>query len=84
MNGRLLAVDLTGALVIIELKRDDSGADVHWQAIKYASYLRSADGNADRRMLAKYEGVSDLTKLRSGCGVILAQMSFPASTMTSA
>ncbi len=33
----LLAVDRDGRLVIIELKRDDSGADVHWQAIKYAS-----------------------------------------------
>ena len=35
----LLAVDADGKLVIIELKRDDSGADVHWQAIKYASYF---------------------------------------------
>jgi RecB family endonuclease NucS len=30
----LLAVDKQGALVVIELKRDDSGADVEWQAIK--------------------------------------------------
>ena len=29
-----------GKLVVIELKRDDSGADAHWQAIKYASYLQ--------------------------------------------
>ncbi len=35
----LLAVDQDGRLVIIELKRDDSGADAHWQAIKYASYF---------------------------------------------
>ena len=35
----LLAVDGAGRLVVIELKRDDSGTDVHWQAIKYASYL---------------------------------------------
>ena len=32
----LLAVDADGKLVVIELKRDDSGSDVHWQAIKYA------------------------------------------------
>ena len=38
----LLAVDTDGKLVIIELKRDDTGADAHWQAIKYASYLRKA------------------------------------------
>jgi len=34
----LIAIDTEGNIVIIELKRDDSGADVHWQAIKYASY----------------------------------------------
>ena len=36
----LLAVDSDGKLVVIELKRDDTGPDAHWQAIKYASYLR--------------------------------------------
>ena len=30
------------AVVVIELKRDDSGADAYWQAIKYASYLGRA------------------------------------------
>ncbi len=34
----LVAIDEDGNVVVIELKRDDSGADVHWQAIKYASY----------------------------------------------
>ncbi|MBE9114157.1 DUF91 domain-containing protein [Nodosilinea sp. LEGE 07298] len=34
----LLAIDKNAALVIIELKRDDSGEAVEWQAIKYASY----------------------------------------------
>lgn len=34
----LIAIDKNGCIVIIELKRDDSGTDVHWQAIKYASY----------------------------------------------
>jgi hypothetical protein len=34
----LLGVDREGALVVIELKRDDSGTNVEWQAIKYASY----------------------------------------------
>ena len=31
----LLAVDRRGEFVIIELKRDDSGTDAHWRAIKY-------------------------------------------------
>lgn len=34
----LLAVDKRANLVIIELKRGESGSDVEWQAIKYASY----------------------------------------------
>ena len=37
----LLAVDKDGALVVIELKRDNSGSDVEWQAIKYASCCSS-------------------------------------------
>src|ERR1051326_4470896 len=34
----LLALDKRGALVIIENKLDDSGRDVVWQCLKYASY----------------------------------------------
>lgn len=34
----LLALDKAGNLVIIENKLDDSGKDVTWQTIKYASY----------------------------------------------
>lgn len=34
----LLALDKNGNLVIIENKRDDSGKDVTWQALKYVSY----------------------------------------------
>ena len=34
----LLALDKKANLVIIELKRDNSGSEVEWQAIKYASY----------------------------------------------
>jgi len=37
----LLAIDRKANLVIIELKRDNSGTDVEWQAIKYASYCSS-------------------------------------------
>lgn len=34
----LLAIDKSGNLVIIENKLDDSGRDVTWQSLKYASY----------------------------------------------
>ena len=37
----LLALDKAGNLVIIENKLDDSGRDVVWQALKYASYCSS-------------------------------------------
>ncbi|MCY4624227.1 MAG: endonuclease NucS [Chloroflexi bacterium] len=94
----LLAVDYTGALVIIELKRDDSGEDVHWQAIKYASYLRSASEVDIVRMLANYAEVSEeeaaeqlrthlgaeeLTGLNHGQRIILASHRF-APEVTSA
>lgn len=55
----LLAVDADGRLVIIELKRDDTGADAHWQAIKYASYLSDARQEDIVRMLARHEEVSE-------------------------
>lgn len=35
----LLALDDKGQLVVIENKRDDSGRDVVWQALKYAAYV---------------------------------------------
>ncbi len=37
----LLALDKKGNLVIIENKLDDTGRDVVWQALKYASYFSS-------------------------------------------
>ena len=54
----LLAVDADGRLVVIELKRDDTGADAHWQAIKYASYLRRVDTEWIIGMLASHADVS--------------------------
>lgn len=37
----LLALDKQGSLVLIENKLDDTGRDVTWQALKYASYCSS-------------------------------------------
>ncbi len=55
----LLAVDEDGKLVVIELKRDDTGLDAHWQAIRYASYFHRADEEDIIDMLAKHEKVSE-------------------------
>jgi len=52
----LLAVDKEGKLVIIELKRDYSGSDLEWQAIKYASYCSSFSSDEIYKYFAEYLG----------------------------
>ena len=54
----LLAVDKEGAIVVIELKRDDSGSDVEWQAIKYASYCSSFSQDDIYKYFAEYLGTN--------------------------
>ena len=94
----LLAADEDGRLVVIELKRDDTGADAHWQAIKYASYLHRVDADRIIEMLAGYIDVSkadaankllqhlnadDLNALNNDQRIILASHRF-APEVTSA
>lgn len=55
----LLAVDKKAALVVIELKRDDSGSDVEWQAIKYASYCSSFTQDDIYKHFAEHLGSDD-------------------------
>lgn len=50
----LLALDKEGKLVVIENKLDDSGRDVTWQAIKYASYCSSMSQDEIVAIFAKY------------------------------
>ena len=50
----LLALDKEGKLVVIENKLDDSGRDVTWQAIKYASYCSSLSQDEIISIFAKY------------------------------
>ncbi|MCC6602224.1 MAG: DUF91 domain-containing protein [Anaerolineae bacterium] len=50
----LLAIDRHANLVIIELKRESSGRDVEWQAIKYASYCSSFLAEDIFALLADY------------------------------
>ena len=94
----LLAVDADGKLVVIELKRDDSGTDAHWQAIKYASYLRDASQEDIVGMFARHEdipeadaaqkllqhlGADDLNALNNDQRIVLASHRF-APEVTSA
>lgn len=95
----LLAVDGDGNLVVIELKRDDSGEDAHWQAIRYASYLRRAGVDDIVAMYAAYKEVSeeeakdrlrshldadDLDSLNHIQRIILASHRFAAGVTTAA
>ena len=69
----LVAVDSEGAVVIIELKRDDSGTDTHWQAVKYASYFRGASAEQIVELLADYANVEAneaAEELREHMGII--------------
>ena len=50
----LVALDSEGNIVVIELKRDDSGSEVHWQAIKYASYFRKVSGEDVVNIYSKF------------------------------
>ena len=55
----LLALDKYGNLVIIENKLDDSGKDVTWQTIKYASYCSSLTKLEIIKIYQEYLGSKD-------------------------
>ena len=56
----LLALDKLGNLVIIENKLDDSGKDVTWQVLKYASYCSSLTKEEIRNIFQTYlKGIND-------------------------
>lgn len=50
----LLALDKDGNLVIIENKLDDTGRDVIWQALKYASYCSNLTKNQITDIYSSY------------------------------
>lgn len=60
----LLAIDKKANLVIIELKRDNSGSEVEWQAIKYASYCANFLTDEIFEIFATYLG-TDQTEAQS-------------------
>jgi len=92
----LLAIDKQDALVIIELKRDDSGEAVEWQAIKYASYcanflsdeiygqyaayLQSAESDA-RKAIEEFID-ADIENLNKSQRIILASRQFNSEVIS--
>jgi len=55
----LLAIDKDGNLVVIELKRDDSGKNVELQAIKYAAYCSTLTLNDVVKLYSKYKSIGE-------------------------
>jgi hypothetical protein len=55
----LLAIDKNSNLVVLELKRDNSGRNVDWQAIKYASYCSNFSPTDIFRQFAEYLGSNE-------------------------
>lgn len=60
----LLALDKFGNLVIIENKLDDSGKDVTWQVIKYASYCASLTKQDILKIYQDFLGTSAIAQDR--------------------
>ena len=78
----LLALDKSGNLVVIENKLDDSGKDVVWQALKYASYCANLtksqiveifrqhlkeDGNAEA-LICEFLEADDINEVKINTG----------------
>lgn len=59
----LLALDKQGNLVIIENKLDDSGRDVTWQVLKYASYCSSLSSKDIIDIYNQYLGNGSATEM---------------------
>lgn len=55
----LLAIDKDSNLVVLELKRDNLGTTIDWQAIKYASYCSSFSNSDLFRQYAEYLGTNE-------------------------
>lgn len=55
----LLAIDKLGSLVIIENKLDDSGRNVVWQSLKYASYCSTLSKTQIAEIYQKYLDKTD-------------------------
>ena len=51
----ILAIDTEGNLVIVEVKRDDSGTDVYWQAEMYAATYWPRSGEDLINLYAEYK-----------------------------
>lgn len=87
----LLALDKDGKLVVIENKLDDSGRDVTWQALKYASYCSTltqkniidiyqryigSEANAEQKIKNFLDGELDILNKTAKPRIILVAANF--------
>lgn len=94
----LLALDKNSNLVIIELKRDVSGKNVDWQAIKYASYCSnfspsdifrqyaeylSSDEDEAERKIEEFIDAENFEDLNSNQRIILVSKDFHSDVVSS-
>lgn len=94
----LLAIDKKANIVVIELKRDDSGSSVDWQSIKYASYCSNFTHDEIINLYAEYLGSNEdeaelnienfiddeLSKLNDQQRIILASKEFHSDVVSAA
>lgn len=76
----LLAIDKQGRLVIIENKLDDTGRDVVWQAIKYASYCSTLKTAQIVEIYSRYCG-GDRSAAEAAIQEFLEKASFDEVTL---
>ncbi len=66
----ILALDKPGSLVLIENKLDDTGRDVTWQALKYASYC---SGLSKENIRSIYQEFLHKTDPNTDAGTLIAE-----------
>jgi Domain of unknown function (DUF4268) len=66
----ILALDKQGSLVLIENKLDDTGRDVTWQALKYASYC---SGLSKENIRSIYQEFLHKTDPSADAGTLIAE-----------
>ncbi len=94
----LLAIDKSSNLVIIELKRDNSGSNVDWQGIRYASYCSSlskqeiitiftehlgSEGEHAEARIEDFIKADDFESLNSDQRIILVSRNFHSDVVSS-
>lgn len=68
----LLALDKEGNIVVIENKLDDTGRDVTWQVLKYASYCSTLNKEQVRNIYQEFFRQREIWRKSGGksCGIL--------------